>query len=263
MEWPFLCFGIWTVFAAIAIVALLLAALCLQVAAYNRSWRKETEMIAHLENCGGSVIYLHNSSRNPFLDPTALFTRNCRVERVGAIRFGGSCDDSTLHAFGATDKLRVEFVEVSDCEITDSGLGGLSCFRHLGHLRLNGKQLTDSSIASLSAVQSLVGLDLWSPQFSDEALAATAVCLASRVEGLSLGKSSRFSDAGLIALRRLSSLKYIDVTYTQISDNALVHLKHMAGLKAIWLFGTRVSKNGAEELAAALPDCEVNWERGS
>lgn len=229
------------------------------LAAYARRWDKETKAIASLENRGGRV-YFESFSPWAMSDLTALLTRKRRVQKVWGVEFAGSCDDRTLQDVAAADKLQIALVKITDCQITDAGLASLCRFRHIKHLELSGKQLTDACIGSLVELRGLIGLVLESPQFGNAAIHGIGEYLdVTQLDGLSLA-GGRMSDSGLSVLPRIESLSYLHIGCDQVSDNALPYLKQLRGLKAIWLFATGVSHQAAEELAAALPDCEVNWD---
>ncbi|MBN2477441.1 MAG: hypothetical protein JXB62_22740 [Pirellulales bacterium] len=84
---------------------------------------------------------------------------------------------------------------------------------------------------------------------------------------LSLLRSARFvrldeskiSDSHLAQLEGLSSLECLDLRDTQVTDGAIVHLKKLTTLKELYLGSTQLTREGADELARALPQCEVFW----
>ena len=244
---------------ATALGAIFLTYLVCQLAGYNRRWRSEAKAIAKFEAGGGSVLYLHDVEGRKVIDLIALFTANRRVERIAAVCFAGQCDDRTLRDVCSAAGLRVTLVRIEDCAVSDDGLLHLRRLAHLNTVQLYGSQLTDSCVESLLSIERLTGLELHGPQFTDAC--TNAIADLRRLESLSVA-DSQISDCGVADISTMSSVKWLDLSCTQVSDRIVVYLKHSIGLKGIWLFNTPVSENGAEQLRAVLPGCEVNWEEG-
>ena len=255
MQFPSHSLVVWLITGAVAI----LASVWFWLNMDNRRWHKERKAIANVEKHGG-VVHFDTPSLLSMSDLTALLARRRPVRRACQIHFAGCCDDRTLQEVTAADKLRVQFVEVADCQISDAGLAALCQLHHMKHIELRGSQLTDSCVTSLSGSAGVIGLVVEGPQFGDAAIHAIAANLhVAQLEGLSLAGGA-MSDSGLSALRRLSGLSYLHIACPHVSDSALPLLKELRKLRVIWLYGTGVSQEAADELAAALPQCEVNWD---
>lgn len=54
----------------------------------------------------------------------------------------------------------------------------------------------------------------------------------------------------------------LDLSRTKISDAGLVHLKGLTSLTYLNLSATEVTKEGVEELKAALPNCQIFFRTG-
>ena len=73
------------------------------------------------------------------------------------------------------------------------------------------------------------------------------------------GSSSgtQVTDAELVHLKGLASLKSLTPSGTQITDGGLVHLKGLDNLKWLRLIESKVTGAGVAELEKALPNCFI------
>ena len=58
-------------------------------------------------------------------------------------------------------------------------------------------------------------------------------------------------------LKGLTSLKSLNLIYTQITDAGLVHLAGLTSLQGLFLEETQVTDAGVARLQEALPNCEI------
>ena len=70
--------------------------------------------------------------------------------------------------------------------------------------------------------------------------------------------NSQITDAGLVYLKRLTSLKVLDLGGAGITDANLQQLKQLVNLKELYLDDNQVTAAGVAELQKALPDCEIS-----
>ena len=70
-------------------------------------------------------------------------------------------------------------------------------------------------------------------------------------------KLTQNTDAGLVHLKGLTNLGFLDLTNTKVTDVGLLHLKGLTSLRIIWLNGTKVTNAGIKRLEAALPKCFI------
>ncbi len=65
------------------------------------------------------------------------------------------------------------------------------------------------------------------------------------------------TDAGLVHIKRLTSLEVLDLDLTHITDAGLVHLKGLTKLRELSLKNTDVTDAGVKELQQALPSLTI------
>ncbi len=65
------------------------------------------------------------------------------------------------------------------------------------------------------------------------------------------------SDAGLVHLKEMTTLRRLYLSETSITKAGLVHLKGLVKLQTFHLDGSRVTDTGATELQQALPNCKM------
>jgi Leucine-rich repeat (LRR) protein len=71
------------------------------------------------------------------------------------------------------------------------------------------------------------------------------------------------SDKGLPKLQALTSLTRLSLDSASITDEGAAALASMKGLKYLNLYHTLVSDKGYQMLKAALPGCEIVFDRES
>jgi hypothetical protein len=123
-------------------------------------------------------------------------------------------------------------LSVSDAHVTNEDLKWIAHLPELRALYLQQTALTEDDLDHLSTLN----LD-W-------------LCLSRTWAG----------DEALHSLRNMTTLEYLDLTRTRVTDAGLVHLEGLPNLKTLILRRTRVTDSGAENIAAKLPGCEVQWE---
>ena len=68
------------------------------------------------------------------------------------------------------------------------------------------------------------------------------------LETLSLIYCEKITDAGLVHLKNLTNLQYLDLMETQITDTGLVHLKNLTNLQSLGLMKTQITDTGLVHL---------------
>lgn len=95
----------------------------------------------------------------------------------------------------------------------------------------------------------VVHVDLSHVDSKDDDLAALAKL--TRLEKVYLGRST--TDAGLVHLRGLTSLRSLDMQNTQITDAGLESLSGLTGLVQIYTHGSKITEAGVQSLKQRLP----------
>ena len=167
--------------------------------------------------------------------------------------------------------------------ITDKGMPQLANLTNLTNIRLSNTAVTDEGIKPLVSLKALTRIDLSNTAIGDDALATIAEM--TQLERLNLymtqvtdaGVDSllplvnlnwlnldacRISDASVPKLATLKKLTFLHLGRTDISDDCIETLKTMPHVKELHITRTNVTRQGAESLAAALPqDCTVVMDK--
>ena len=78
---------------------------------------------------------------------------------------------------------------------------------------------------------------------------------------LYLGNTS-ITDSGLAHLANCTHIRQLWLFNTAVTDAGLIHLKRMNRMRFLALQMTRVTAAGVQDLAAALPQCQITWDGG-
>ena len=70
-------------------------------------------------------------------------------------------------------------------------------------------------------------------------------------------KGTKISDTGLEHLKGLTRLKILNLDNTNVSDTGLEHLKGLSSLKWLYLDNTKVTDKGVNKLHKALSNCDI------
>jgi len=103
----------------------------------------------------------------------------------------------------------------------------------------------ESQDAAVAAIEELGGKVTFDEQNSSRPLV-----------GVDLS-NSKTTDAGLVHLKGMTSLKSLNLLSTKVTDAGLVHLKGLTGLQTLTLHKTQVTPTGVKDLQAALPKCRI------
>lgn len=120
--------------------------------------------------------------------------------------------------------------------VTDDGIQSLKDMKDLAYLDILGTRASDVGLGNLSGLRNLTYLAMGNH-----------------------GVKVEISDAGLANLASLQKLQaLIIVNCAGITDAGLDHIKKMSNLKRLELSHTQVTDAGFASLKAALPNCEIN-----
>jgi formylglycine-generating enzyme required for sulfatase activity len=122
---------------------------------------------------------------------------------------------------------------------------------------VRGPKVTDDALAVFRDCRNLSYLIVQGPQVSDAGLAHFAAC--TQLDYLNL-EGTGITDAGLAHFKRNAELTGLALPHTRISDAGLGAVAAFKRLHGVNLRFTNVTESGAKKLAAALPQCKIEWE---
>lgn len=154
---------------------------------------------------------------------------------------------------GLLVRLKAEHLDRKGIIDTDI-LTALHSLRELS-LELRGLPLSDAGLKSLLANGSLVGLDVSGSEISDCGLQE----LPKRIPRLRLLDVSftRVGDQGLKTLPELLELRHLSLIGSRVTDGGIDALTRMSCLREVYLSKTEVSPHAAEKLRVRLPKCRI------
>jgi hypothetical protein len=229
---------------------------CSWLAVEMRAARRQREAVAVIKNCGGSVEYDWEYHWSP-----SMAGPRCRdwLHEYGDDFFNdvvfvvGVSDDAQMEYLKGLPN--VEFLDLDDTQITDTGLRQLAGLTQLRVLSLRHTKTTDEGLTGIVRLPRLERLVL-----DDTGITDAGVKQLSRVpqlQGLSLD-NTLVTDAGMAPLAGMTHLEGLWLDKTQITDAGLVHLKGLSRLLTMYLVETRVTKEGVADLQKALPNCFIS-----
>lgn len=181
----------------------------------------------------------------------AVLTDLCALD-LGGTRVG---DDGVRH-FAALCSL--QYLNLSGTKITGNAFGGIPALPQLERLDLSyNDDVGDELFRYLRRVPKLTRLDLDGTRVSAEGLEDLAWPGSL---GLISLRATQVSDEGLKALATCRSpLSLVLSNCRGISDAGLLYLADMKSLRNIDLDGTSVTADGAARLHAKLPQAWIRW----
>ena len=69
---------------------------------------------------------------------------------------------------------------------------------------------------------------------------------------------TKVTDTGLVHLKGMTNLVWLSLCDTQVTDAGLVYLEELTNLERLSLCDTQVTDKGVEKLQQALPNCEIS-----
>ncbi len=151
----------------------------------------------------------------------------------------------------------LEELSLSGGPLSDSALAYIAKLPSLKYLLLSGDNFTDDGMAYIKNNQSLRILHFGNlNRLTDEAL--FHLSQMPRLERLALHYNRNITDAGIVHLTKLKSLKMLDIYNSQITDEGLAHLAKIESLENLTLPGASVTDAGVEHIAQ-LHDLRHLW----
>ena len=122
----------------------------------------------------------------------------------------------------------------------------LARLRNLRRLVFLYVDVTDAMVERLAGLRQLQSLELHGDALSDEAL--RLISSLPRLQALRI--RGDFTDAGLAHLKRVRTLKSLEIDSPHITDQGLAHLSRLLDLELLSLSSTQLTEQGFEKLAA-------------
>jgi Leucine-rich repeat (LRR) protein len=138
-------------------------------------------------------------------------------------------------------------LDFSRSQITDKTLTFLANFSKLKELNLSGTKITDLGLTHVGKLTKLQMVDLSDTEVSDIGLASISNLV--NLKSIDLENCVQFQDAGLICLRLLTSLRWLNLNNSRVGDAGLAHIRGLRAMRALRLGSTLVTDAGAQNLS--------------
>ncbi|WP_020473553.1 protein kinase domain-containing protein [Zavarzinella formosa] len=139
--------------------------------------------------------------------------------------------------------------------VTGAGLARFTDSKNLTFLGLEFAGVTDDDLARFADCKKLATLRLGGTKITNAGLAGFKDC--KNIVIISLGNTP-VTDAGLACLKDRKNLTQLQLNNTSVTDTGLAEL---TGLNRLTKLGLTKAK-GVNELAKALPNCQITWDGG-
>lgn len=140
----------------------------------------------------------------------------------------------------------VRSLDFSRSQITDKTLAILANYAKLKDLNLSGTRITDLGLTHIGKLTKLQSINLSNTAVSDVGLASISNLV--NLKSIDLENCVQFQDAGLVCLRLLSSLRWLNLNNSRVGDPGLAHIRGLRAMRALRLGSTLVTDAGAEYL---------------
>jgi hypothetical protein len=152
---------------------------------------------------------------------------------------------------------RLTTLDLTVCEVTDTGLAHVGSVTSLTDLRLTGVKLTNNGMQALGSLTNLRSLFLENlPAITDAGIAKLRIL--SKLESLEIQAPA--TDAWLARVAEIVSLRSLRLQGAGLSDTGVLALRGLKKLEVLKLSGLkrdRVTQSGLTALQNALPECEI------
>jgi len=168
-----------------------------------------------------------------------------RFTKLRALRFSGKSGNTTITDEGLVplkSLKSLKLLALDDLWITDAGISSIAELGQIEELYLAATVVEDNSIATISKLPSLKKLRLSKTSVSDAALESLKACKA--LQELDLSENSIITDAGLVHLAAITSLKKLNLWRVQITDAGALALAPLVNLEWLNLDNTKLSDAG-------------------
>lgn len=168
-----------------------------------------------------------------------------RFTKLRALRFSGKNGNTTITDAGLAPLKSLKSLKVlalDDLWITTDGITAIADLSQLEELYLAATVVDDPSIALIAKYPSLKKLRLSKTSVGDASLESLKACKA--LEELDLSENSIVTDAGLVHLGSITTLKKLNLWRVQISDTGALALSALVNLEWLNLDNTKLSDAG-------------------
>lgn len=161
-------------------------------------------------------------------------------------------NDHSLTNAGLAHLARLEMLEELDLmgkgRINDAGLVHLAKVPRLRYLLLQGKNFTDNGMAQIKNCSSLRILHLgYLTQLTDAAIVQLSQMPG--LERLSFHWNENITNASMVYLKKMDSLKVLDIKHSKVTDEGLAQLAQIESLENLTLPDGGVTDAGIEHIA--------------
>ncbi|MBM3794928.1 MAG: hypothetical protein FJW31_12860 [Acidobacteria bacterium] len=166
--------------------------------------------------------------------------------------------DGALKNLAGLSKL--QSLDVSGTEVGDPGLKHIAALTALRELYVNHARFGDEGLLALKPLTQLERIEMFRTRTGNAGAGALAEMKSLRIVKLDY---TSVDDKGMAALAKLPELRELSLDTTNVTDAGVALLQSAAGLKTLNLYHTLVTDKGYQALKAALPDCEMVFDRDS
>lgn len=164
--------------------------------------------------------------------------------------------DEAMKPLLALQRLRV--LDLIGTQVSDAGIAHIRALP-IEDLSLSYTNVTDASVEHLTTLP-LVRLALVKTRVTDKGV--TALASIRTLTHLNLDYT-QVGDAGIRELKALARLTDLRLDSTDVSDTSVPIFAQLPSLKVLNLYHTLVTEAGYSKIKAALPACEIVFERDS
>ncbi|MCE9563394.1 MAG: protein kinase [Planctomycetes bacterium] len=151
-------------------------------------------------------------------------------------------------------------INLNNTQVGDAGLEHFKDCKSLMFLHLAFTRVSDVGMVHFKECKNLTGLYLTNTQVGDAGLAHFKEC--KNLTRLELN-NTQVGDAGLANFKECQNLMYLYLSGTRVSDAGLKELVDKSKLTVLDIRKTSVTEAGVKQLAAALPQCKIEWDGGT
>jgi hypothetical protein len=177
------------------------------------------------------------------------------IGKLGALKILSlaSTGITTAGALALKGLLRLQHLDLSYTLVGDSAMESLAALGELRAVNLTGTPVSPVGVKSLAAAPSLNKLSL-SLAYGDGIVESLADC--KKMETLNLFDGRL--DTGMAALKKVDSLRALELVYVNLTSQALSELKQLKQLELLVM--DRDHSPLAKEMHKALPACMIRFE---